>query len=112
MKSAFKVGHTFTVKRGDFEQYRFGKKDVELRAIEKPWRNAHVGDVAAIRCGRKMFRKRIVGVHCGGLARIFLRVDYKRVFPRALTVFDAVRLAKKLIPYQREYVAFELKDFV
>jgi hypothetical protein len=106
------IGPLFMVKTPDFELYRFGKKDVELRAVKKPWRNARVGDVATIQCGRRLFRKRIVGIHRGGLASIFRQVDYKRIFPHAATVFDAVRLTRTRIPFAEEYVAFELTEFV
>lgn len=100
------------VKRPDFELYRFGQKDVELRAVKRPWRNAQVGDVATIQCGRQHFRKRIVEIHRGGLARIFLQVDYRRIFPEAASVFDAVRLTRVRIPLAQEYMAFELTEFM
>lgn len=110
-RPAFRVGPLFMVKQGDFEQYRFGKKDIELRAIRGPWKNARAGDVATLQCGRRIFRKRIVNVLHGSLARIFMDVHYRRVFPQALTVFEAVQLTGKRIPNERMFMAFELKDF-
>jgi hypothetical protein len=106
------VGPLFMVKRPDFELYRFGQKDVELRAVKRPWRNAQVGDVATIQCGPQLYRKRIVGIHRGGLARIFLNVDYRRIFPQAASVFDAVRLTRARIPLAQEYMAFEFTEFI
>lgn len=100
------------VKKADFELYRYAKKDVELRAIKAPWKNAKKGDVATIQCGRKIYRKRIANIHHGGLARIFMDINYKRIFPQASNIFEAVRLTRKRIPLEQQYVAFELEDFV
>lgn len=63
--------------------YRFGKKDVELRAVKPQWKNSKSGDIATIQCGRNIYRKKIIKIHRGTLARIFRDVDYKRVFPEA-----------------------------
>lgn len=88
----------FMVKKEYFDLYRFGRKDVELRAVRPQWKNSKVGDIATIRCGRGIFRKRITKVHRGSLARIFMEVNYKRIFPGASTVFEAIRETRKLYP--------------
>ena len=100
----------FMVKREAFDLYRFGKRDVELRAVKRQWKNSKTGDIATIQCGRDVFRKKITKVHRGTLARIFLTVDYKRIFPGASTVFDAVKSIKELYPNAEEFMAFELED--
>ena len=102
----------FMVKREAFDLYRFGKRDVELRAVKRQWKNSKPGDIATIQCGRDIFRKKITKIHRGTLARIFLKVDYKRIFPEASTVFEAVKAAKKLYPNAEEFMAFELEDIV
>jgi len=101
------------VKRKDFDFYRFGKKDIELRAVKPQWKNSKAGDTAVIQSGRKrMLRKKITKVHRGTLARIFLKVDYKRVFPKASTVFQVVKKTKQIYPDAEEFMAFELEDIV
>jgi len=101
------------VKKRYFDFYRFGKKDVELRAVKPQWKNSKPGDIATIQCGRpRIIRKKIVKVHRGTLARIFLKVDYKRIFPEASTVFEAVKLTKEICSDAEEFMAFELKPFV
>jgi len=81
----------FMVKKRYFDFYRFGKKNVELRAVKPQWKNSKPGDIATIQCGRlRIIRKKIINVHRGTLAKIFLKVDYKRIFPEASTVFEAV----------------------
>jgi len=102
----------FMVKRKAFDLYRFGKRDVELRSVKRQWKNSEADDIATIQCGRDMFRKRIKKVHRGTLARIFLKVDYKRIFPEASTVFEAVKAAKELYPNAEEFMAFELEDII
>jgi ASC-1-like (ASCH) protein len=102
----------FMVKKDSFDLYRFGKRDVELRAVKPQWKNSKLGDIATIQCGRDIFRKKITKIHRGTLARIFLKVNYKRVFPEALTVFEAVKAAKELYPKAEEFMAFELEDVV
>lgn len=102
----------FMVKSEAFDLYRFGKRDVELRAVKHQWKNSKAGDVATIQCGRSIFRKKITKIHRGTLARIFLKVDYKRIFPETSTVFEAVKAAKKLYPDADEFMAFELEDIV
>lgn len=44
--------------------------------------------------------------HKGTLARIFIDVDYKRVFPKAPTVFEAVKATKELYIQEVEFLAF------
>jgi len=100
----------FMVKREAFDLYRFGKRDVELRAVKRQWKNSKPGDVTTIQCGRDIFRKKITKIHRGTLARIFLKVDYKRIFPEASTVFEGVKAAKRLYPDADEFMAFELED--
>ena len=102
----------FMVKRKYFDLLRFGKRDVELRAVKRQWKNSKIGDIATIQCGRQLLRKRIINVHRGPLARIFLNVDYKRVFPEASTVFKAVKAAVEIYPSAEEFMAFELEDIV
>ena len=98
------------VKKEYFTLYRFGKKDVELRAVRSQWKNSKIGDIATIQCGRDIFRKRITKVHRGSLARIFMDVNYKRIFPEASTVFKAVKATRELYPYAEEFMAFELEE--
>ena len=100
------------VKKKYFVLYRFGKKDVELRAVKPQWKNSKPGDIATIQCGRQIFRKKIAKVHRGTLARIFKDVDYKRVFPEASTIFEAVKMVKELYPSKDEFMAFELEELV
>jgi ASC-1-like (ASCH) protein len=102
----------FMVKREAFDLYRFGKRDVELRAVKRQWKNSKPGDIATIQCGRDIFRKKIAKIHRGTLAKIFLTVDYKRVFPEASTVFEAVEATKKLYQNVDEFMAFELEDII
>lgn len=98
------------VKKEYFTLYRFGKKDVELRAVRYQWKNSKIGDIATIQCGRDIFRKRITKVHRGSLARIFMDVNYKRIFPEASTVFKAVKATRELYPDAEEFMAFELEE--
>jgi len=102
----------FMLKKKYFDLYRFGNKDVELRVVKPQWKNTKAGDIATIQCGRDIFRKRITKVHRGSLARIFRDVDYKRIFPEASTVFEAVKATKELYPVGEEFMAFELEDIV
>jgi ASC-1-like (ASCH) protein len=100
------------VRREAFDLYRFGKRDVELRAVKPQWKNSKPGDIATIQCGRDIFRKRITKIHRGTLARVFLNLDCKRIFPQASTVFEAVKAAKELYPEAEEFMAFELEDII
>lgn len=100
------------VKKKYFDLYRSGKKDVELRAIKPQWKNSKPGDIATIQCGRDILRKRIAKIHRGTLARIFKEVDYKRVFPEASTVFEAVKTTRKLYSDEEEFMAFELENVI
>ncbi len=102
----------FMVKKGDFDLYRFGKKDVELRAARPQWKNSKPGDTATIQCGRNIFRKKITRIHRGTLARVLKEVDYKRVFPQASTIFEAVGNMKQIYPSEEEFIAFELEDII
>lgn len=102
----------FRVTKEVFDFYRFGKRDIELRMIESQWKNSKVGDIATIQCGRRTFIKRITKIHKGSLARIFLDINYKRIFPEATTMFEAVKTTKELYPCTDEFMAFELKDVV
>jgi ASC-1-like (ASCH) protein len=100
----------FMVKREAFDSCRLGERDVELRTVKRQWKNSKAGDIATIQCGRDIFRKKIMKIHRGTLARIFMKVDYKRIFPDASTVFEAVKAAKELYPKEQEFMAFELED--
>lgn len=55
-------------------------------------------------------RKKIIKIYRGKLARIFKDVDYKRVFPEASTVFEAVEETRRLYPGEKEFMAFELEE--
>ncbi len=98
------------VKKESFNLYKSGKRDMELRAVKPQWKNSEVGDVATIQCGRDLLRKKIIRIYRGTLARILLEVDYKRIFPKASTVFEAVKATKELYPTAEEFMAFELED--
>ena len=100
------------LKKKSFDFHRVGRRDVELRAVKPQWKNSRPGDVASLQCGRQILRKRITKVHRGTLARIFLEVDYKRMFPEAPTVFEAVRATKQIYPDVEEFMVFELEDIV
>ena len=102
----------FMLKKEYLDLFRFGKRDVELRAVKPQWKNSKPGDIATIQCGREIFRKKITKIHRGTLARIFKEVDYKRVFPEASTVFEAVKKIREFYPGQEEFMAFELKDLM
>ena len=96
-------------KKRFFEQYETGQKDIELRSVQPQWKNGSVGDVAVLLCGRNIMRKRIAEVHRGSLARILLDVDYKRIFPGAKTIFEAVGATRSIYPVDIEFMAFELE---
>lgn len=83
-----------------------------MRIVKPQWKNSKAGDIATIQCGRDMFRKRIMKIHKGTLARIFLKVDYRRIFPEASTVFEAAKAASELYPNAEEFMAFELEDIL
>jgi len=100
------------LKKKSFDSYRFGRRDVELRTVRPQWKNSQPGDIASLQCGRQILRKRITKVHRGTLARIFLEVDYKRIFPEASTMFEAVKVTKQIYPDADEFMAFELEDIV
>ena len=102
----------FMLKKKSFDSYRFGRRDVELRIVRPQWKNSQPGDIASLQCGRQILRKRITKVHRGTLARIFLEVDYKRIFPEASTVFEAVKSTKQIYPDADEFMAFEFEDIV
>lgn len=100
---------SFMVNKASFGLYRSGRRDVELRAVKPQWRNTKAGDVATFLCGKDIFKMKITKVHKGSLARIFLDVSYKRIYPDAATVFEAVRLTRRLYPDEKEFMAFELE---
>jgi len=100
------------VKKEAFDYYRFGRRDVELRSVRAQWKDSKEGDMAIIQCGRGIFRKTITKIHRGTLARIYLKIDYKRVFPETSTLFEAVKAAKELYPDDEEFMAFELEEFM
>jgi ASC-1-like (ASCH) protein len=99
---------SFMMRKHFFEQYRSGKKDIELRSVKPQWKNGKIGDVAVLLCGRSILRKRITEIHKGSLARIFIDVDYKRIFPEAKTIFKAVGATRRIYPRDIEFMAFEL----
>ena len=102
----------FMVNKESFDHYRFGKRDVELRSMKPQWKNSKAGDLATIQCGRNIFRKRITKIHKGTLARVFLKIDYQRMFPEASNILEAVKAAKKIYPETEEFIAFELEEFM
>lgn len=67
--------------------------------------------MALIQCGKKSLFKKITKIHKGSLARIFLDVNYKRVFPEATTILEAVKATKEIYQDSKEFVAFQLVDF-
>ena len=83
-----------------------------MRIVRPQWKNSQPGDIASLQCGRQILRKRIAKVHRGTLARIFLEVDYKRIFPEASTVFEAVKSTTQIYPDADEFMAFELEDII
>ena len=100
---------SFMMKKRFFEQYKSGKKDIELRSVKPQWKNGKIGDTAVLLCGRSILRKRITEVHKGSLARIFTDVDYKRIFPEAKTIFKAAGVTREIYPQDIEFMAFELE---
>ena len=101
----------FMVKREYFEFYLLDKKDVELRAVRPQWRNCKEDDMATIQCGKDSLRRKIEKVHRGSLARIFKDVDYKRIFPQASTVIEAVRIVQTIYPTAEDFMAFEMENY-
>ena len=99
---------SFMVKKRFFEQYQSGKKNVELRSVRPQWKNSKIGNEAVLLCGRNILRKRITRIHRGSLARILKDVDYKRAFPEAKIIFEAVFETRKIYPQEEEFMAFEL----
>jgi hypothetical protein len=63
-----------------------------------------------LQCGRTMLRKQVKAVYKGSLAKIFLTVDYHRIFPEVRDVMDAIHAVKELYPYAELFMAFELED--
>jgi ASC-1-like (ASCH) protein len=100
----------FMVKKQHFQSYLSGRRDVELRAVRSQWKNCQPGDTAVLQCGRTMLRKQVKAVYKGSLAKIFLTVDYHRIFPEVRDVMDAIHAVKELYPYAELFMAFELED--
>ena len=98
----------FMVKKRFFEQFKSGKKGVELRNVQPQWKNSKVGDEAVLLCGNDRLKKTILKIHRGSLVRIFKHVDYKRIFPEAKTVFQAARETREIYGDDKEFMAFEL----
>ncbi|MCK4669150.1 hypothetical protein KAT21_03410 [Candidatus Bathyarchaeota archaeon] len=99
-------------KKRFFKQYKSEKKDVELRNVQPQWKNAMIGDEAVLMCGRNILRRRILKVHRESLAKIFEKVDFKRILPEAGSVSEARKEVERLYPDDEEFMAFELKDIV
>ena len=60
-------------------------------------------------CGKeRILRKRIVKIHRGSLAKILKDIDYRRIFPKAKTIFEANRMAREIYPEDEEFMVFEL----
>ena len=100
-----------TVKKEAFDFYRFGKKDIVLREMSPQWMKSKVGDIATIQCENKILIKKIVEIYEGSIAKIFSKVHYKRVFPEASTIFEAVTNTKKHYHGITRFVAFQIEDF-
>jgi len=99
----------FMIKRKLFERSKSGEMIVILKNVQPQWKNSRVGDEAVLMSGKKrILRKRIVKIHRGSLARILKALDYRRIFPNAETIFEANRMARKIYPEDREFMAFEL----
>ena len=100
----------FMVKRKYFVWLQLGKKDVELRAVKAPWKNTQRGDLATILCGREILRMKVKRVVKGSLDKILEEVNYKRIFPQASTMHEAVKAAREIYPDTNEFLAFELEE--
>ena len=84
-------------------------KDVALKNVQPQWKNSRVGDEAVLMCGKeRILRKRIVRIHRGSLAKILKDIDYRRIFPKAKTIFEANRMAREIYPEDEEFMVFEL----
>ncbi len=100
----------FMLKNKYFENFERGKTDALLKNVRSQWKNSKVGDITTLQSGRRILRKRITRICRGSLARIFLECDYKRIFPNATTVFEAVEIIRKIYPNSKEFMAFELEN--
>jgi len=72
----------FMLKKDYFDSVESGKKDVEVRKAEGPWKNAKVGDTATLTCGRRIIRRRILAMHKGTIQDVLSKVDYRRGDPQ------------------------------
>ena len=99
----------FMIEKEYFDLIQKGEKDVELRKVNGPWKNAQKGDEAIIMCGSKaMMRKKIKEVYKGSLQEIYSKIDYHRIFPNAKNMGDAIRKTRKIYPKEEEFTAFVL----
>src|SRR4030067_1579571 len=71
----------FMLKKDYFDSVESGRKDVEVRKAEGPWKNAKVGDPATLACGRRIIRRKIVAVHRGTVEDVLSKVDYRGAIP-------------------------------
>jgi len=100
----------FMLRRKYFDLIAEGRKDVELRRAEGPWKNAKYGDRAVLMCGRAIRRKKISAVHKGNLSEILSKIDYRRILPDSISREEAVKALEELYPKEEEFIAFELSD--
>ena len=96
------------LKRETFDLVKSGKKDVEVRKAEGPWKNTKSGDTATIACGPERISKKIKAVHKGTLDAILSTVDYRRIVPSAKSKDGAIKALRELNVGTTEFVAYEL----
>jgi ASC-1-like (ASCH) protein len=99
----------FMVKKRVFDQYKSGKRSVELRNVQPQWKNSRVGNEVVLMSGpKRILRKRILKIHRGSLSEIMKKVDYRRIFPDAKDEFEASGMVREIYPEDKEFMAFEL----
>lgn len=100
----------FMIKREYFDLIRIGKKTVELRKKDGPWKYAKVGDEAVFLCGKETERRTITSIREGSLEGIFSKVDFRRILPNTRSRKEAIQLIRRLYPNESNFIAFELED--
>ena len=98
----------FMLKKEVFALVKSGKKNVEVRKADGPWKNTKAGDTATIACGPERISKKVKAVHKGTLENILSKVDYQRADPEAKSKDAAVKALKALNPDAKDFVAYEL----
>ena len=97
----------FMIKREYFDLIRIGKKTVELRKKDGPWKYAKVGDAAVFLCGKETERRTITSIQEGTLEEIFSNVDFRRILPNTGSLEEAIQLVRRLYPNESNFIAFE-----